>query len=432
MSRGGGVANSSTEVTSKSSSNKWFGLAALAVVGLVGWSLTFGSGGAAIAEGETDLEGSEEQQDAQPVETPTTLAQEAEEAEETTSSLEDSDLVELSESGEGNVDEAEDSPSTVDESELVLLNESGGPADLKDSLGFAILLSGHGSRMRIYDPGSSRLVEMKGVSGEIALLTQTHMVIRSDSGVLRSLALDDLEADRMRLNDGVNWIQPLAGSSPNQIWLMDQGYRSDEVTPTRTLVDLNNGEVIRSHEVVGPVSAIEGAPGDLVNVRGGGVFEEAVEGEFRRFANGWALGATEEIVLVRQCGGDLTCEVLWLDRASGAILDLPIPDLPHFDRWGIAIDASGAWIWVRTPQVGSLIRIDTGQRIDLPGIDPWPGPGISPDGRWATYIDQSSGKLKIVDLESGESFHSRQRIPGGGPGGASFVPLSTMEQFAGS
>ncbi len=432
MSQGGGLATSTTEVTSKSSSNKWFGLAALAVVGLVGWSLTFGSGGGSASKDEVGIEDSEEQVDAQPVETSTTLAQGAEEAEETTNSLEDSIPSESSENDETEADEVEDLPSAVDESELVLLDESGGTAVLKDSFGFAILLSGHGSRMRIYDPNSSRLVELKGVSGEVALLTQTHLVMRSESGVLRSLALNDLDADRIRLNEGVGWIQPLAGPSPNQVWLLDQGYRSEEITPTRTLLDLNNGEVIRSHEIIGPVSVIEGAPGDLVNVRGGGVFEEGADGEFGRFANGWALGATEELVLVRRCAGDLSCQLLWLDRQTGATLDFPPPDLPHFDLWGVVIDASSTWIWVRTPQSGSLIRIEDGQRMELSGIDSWPGPGISPDGRWATYIDQSSGKLEIVDLESGESFHSRQRIPGPGPGEASFVPLSTMVQFLAS
>ena len=433
MSRGGGVATSSTEVTSKTSSNKWFGLAALAVVGLIGWSLTSGSSDGSDINGDAGIEEAEAEAQAENApaskEDPT-VVEEVFEFEVTTTEGAAEETTSLDTTGSA---ESNPSDERAEESELVLLTESGEVAVFEEPFGFAVLLSGNGSRMRVFDPSTSRLIELKGLNGDIALLTATHLVIRStNSGTLSSTGLHELsvpQQDRVRLDGGAGggWFSVSAGPSAGQAWLFDQGFGPSQDEPLRNLVDLASGDSIRSHVLASPISVIEGAPGDVVNVRGGGVFVEDGDGQFRRFSEGWALGANSDLILVRRCASDLSCRSLWLNRKSGATIDLPALDLPNFDFWSVIVDPTSSWAWSRTPSGGVLFEIETGLRIEMPEIEAWPGPGFSPDGRWIVYVSQPSGELNIVNFFTGEVFHSS--VPVRTTGQANFVPLTVMNQF---
>ncbi len=427
MSQGGGSVASSSQVTSKSSSNKWFGLAALAVIGLIGWSLTFGSGGGSASNDEAGIEGAESAEPAPAPDSPVTTTEEVAEDEE----------METEEMDEGPADTADPGapvgvasmPDEEDLSNLTLLDEAGEPVVLAEPVGYALLVvSGHGPSS-VVDLDSQRLVELPEVRGDIALTTASHIVLASGSGPVRSASFADLGAELVELDSLNDWPQLSVGPDPDQAWALTYG--EEDGSQTRTLVDLKTGEAIRSYPVVVSFSPIGQGPIDLVNVIGGGVFEETSEGHYRRFANGWAVAATGELVLVRRCSSDLTCTGLWLDRASGATLDYPSPDLQSTEWWGAGIDSSNNWYWTRDPRQGTegvrLTHIRTGREIELSGIESWPGPSVSPDGRWVTYLDHRLGQLALVNLETERIYHVVDAFRGNQ---VIFVPLESFDSLA--
>ncbi len=423
-----GSAASSTEVTSKHSSNKWFAIAALAVIGLIGWSLTFGSGDGPASDDQAGIERGEGTEPAvalagdSPAATPEEVAEDEE--------------METEEVDKGPVDSTDPGASvpvasTPDEEnplDLALLNEAGEAVVLAEPIGFALLVSGHGSGSLV-DLESHRVVELPKFRGDVILVTATHLVLATESGRPSSISFDDLGASPIGLDVSDNWPQLSIGDSEESAWALT--YSNEDGSQTRTLINLATGEAIRSVSLPASVSPVGLGPSDLVNAIGGGVHEETSEGNFRRFANGWALAATDELVLVRRCSAELSCTGLWMDRRSGATLDYPSPDVQNTQWWGAGIDSTNTWYWSQDPRNRleegmSLVSIQTGREIVLSGMEPWPGPAISPDGRWATYSDQRLGQVKLVGLESGQVLHLAQVVAGSR---VDFVPLSVMNQF---
>ncbi len=425
MSRGSGVATSSTAVTSKTSSNKWFGLAALAVVGLIGWSLTFGSSDGSVGNDEAGIEGAES---VEPAAVPPEEVAVDEEME--TEEMEEESPPDTAEPDDPGAPVAVASmPDEEDLPDLGLLNEAGEPVVLEEPIGFALLVSGPGSSS-IIDLDSPRLVKISEVRGDMILTTASHMVLASESGSARSVSFADLGAEPVDLDTGDNWPQLSVGPVESQAWATN--YDDTDGSQTRTLVDLTTGEAVRSYPLLTSVNPIGPTSTDLVNVIGGGVFEETSEGNYRRFASGWALAATNELVLVRRCSSDLTCTGLWLDRQSGATLDYPSPDVQRTQWWGTGIDPSNTWYWTRDPRHGpsedmTLSHIRTGREVALSGIDPWAGPSVSPDGRWVTYLDGSLGQVNLVDLETGLIYHVAEALRGNQ---VIFVPLESFDSLA--
>ncbi len=432
MSQGRRSVASSTQVTSKSSANKWFGLAALLVVGLVGWSLTSESGGGSGSNDEAGIEGAGGVEPAveAPDGSPTTTAEKVAVDEEMMT------------------EEIESPPDTVDPgapvgvasmpdeegpivhlgffSDLVLLTESGERAILDAPIGLSVLVGGSGGTIQIVELDTAQLLEVRGVLGDLVLLTETHLLQMTNSGSVHAWALADLAAEPVLLNTEFGHPEVSGGPEPNQAWLLTRGGDNNQ-SPNRTLVDLDTGKSIRSYGLTVAVSPVQGGPGDLVNAWGGGVFEEIGGGQFQRFASGWAIAANHDLVLVRRCSISLDCSALWLDRGTGAILDLPSPQVSDFIWWGSVIDPTSTWLWDRSPDSVGLIEIATGKTTELAGIEPWPGPSFSPGGLWATYFDQDHRQIQVIELETGRIYHLERRFNGGQ---AAFVATDSLIQHS--
>lgn len=234
----------------------------------------------------------------------------------------------------------------------------------------------------------------------VMLRTQTHLVLRTADGVI-AVRLDDLGGEPVVLSDSRDSdVSP--GTDPSTAWIIDYVSGAEEFYQT----DLDTGEVLETLDAEQLRVGADPFGSDIVNEIGSGAYEKTADG-YRRFSDGWAVVASDEVVLIHRCDDARRCENVWLDRSNGFDLGYPEPELGQTFYWGWLLSDGGHWLQNMHENAGDLYEIRTGRVVELnvAGRQTFESEfqstiQVSDDGGWAAYPDNFGTGVRIVDLRS--------------------------------
>ncbi len=232
------------------------------------------------------------------------------------------------------------------------------------------------------------------------------LVVRSNGDRLAVVPLDDLGAEpRLVDPSSAEWYTELASRSSRsdgRVWI----YEYSGENPSVTLVDLADGAALERLAPFADLTArfvnlsVDEA-GLLVSYLGSGVYRSDGDG-FTRLVDGWLLASDEQRTLAAACDEQLQCGLRWVDRLTGAPIDLAVPggriDEARFlngTDWLMLFD------YGENGPEGRLFDVVTGRELELrDSNDLWQViPAVSPDGRWlAERIGQA---VEVTDLDTG-------------------------------
>lgn len=287
---------------------------------------------------------------------------------------------------------------SIDSSLLLIVSSEATLIDFQSASGSSVLLSKSVARMQ-----------------NVELISDTHVVFRTGAGGRQTIPLADLSSEPIRLPSEIG--QVFGAATPGFVWAS-----GDDTAPDFLLVDLATGQLVSSRPL--PVTALPlPAAGGLVNVMGRGVFE--VEGDTATYLfPGFAMAASDDLVLVEFCDDDLRCANIWYDRASGERLGYPSIK-QELNLWiRTVIDPSGRWVVLGTEAGGlALFEIETGQEIDL-DLETYYPFSFSQDGDW--LVEGGFEGIVLVHIETEQRYRLDLPQSASDPLGLSFVDPSAV------
>ncbi len=272
-------------------------------------------------------------------------------------------------------------------------------ADLDPGLTRYDLFAQHSGSLTRIDLAGGQLVNHR-IAGRLIGEFGYRLYFLDTDNAISSLPVDDLDAtptpepspvesddDVISVSitgDGAIHLTSGEFSSPQPDWVMSR-------------VDLQSGSVQRAEvDRYGEFG--------LVEVPGAGLFELTGDG-FQPLIDGSVRLAGERLIVIEVCDTPDRCTRSWLDRATGELVDRPVPDT----QGGWLIGESGRIAVVYGGSGRQFVDTETGEFLpDLIGYDregflsSYPD-DLSPDQRFLAVVHRdSSGDVQIRDLTRGE------------------------------
>lgn len=254
------------------------------------------------------------------------------------------------------------------------------------------LFTGGGAPLQAVDLDSGR-VTVFGIRADPVAATGGSLVLyQADAGLVGWVPLDDPGQQAAAWRDG-----PVALGEPGSLWALDVTVTLPHPAGAPAgsgrwdRFDLGTSRVVARipgdrYEEVGDAAdrgaPLGGAPGALrpnphLSVRPDGVYRYGDAG-YTRLGVGRVVAGDEERALLGACEADGPCDLGWVEVATGAPLDLPLPAVsPRVAN----LVADGRWLHsVAWDGTSELLELDTGRRIE----HDWETtrPTLSGDGRW--------------------------------------------------
>ncbi len=371
----------STVVADPTSRNRWLTVAVVACLVIMGWAM-WGSGSGGSGADESAQGGPAGSED--DTEGPTTTGS------TTTTAPDDPPVT------------TRRTTTTLPDVEVL---GDGSPL-LGESVGYRLVV-GHNSRspmMLDLDTGELRRPPEVGRL-DPQLVSGPWLVVRSDNDRLATVPLDDLGAEPRILDTDAEWYTELASRASRtdgRVWI----YEYSGENPSVTLVDLADGSTIERLAPFDDLTARFGnlsvdQAGLLVSYLGAGVYRSDADG-FTKLVDGWLLASDEQRTLVATCDEQLQCGMRWVDRLTGAPIDLAVPD-GRIDEARFLNDTNWLLLFdygVNGPK-GRLFDVVTGRELDLrDSNDLWQvTPAVSPDGRW--LAERIGRFVEVTELDTG-------------------------------
>jgi hypothetical protein len=301
--------------------------------------------------------------------------------------------------------------------------------------GLALFYGGEAPLQRV-DLDTGRLAVF-GIRAHPVLVTGSTLVLRQpDADLVGWVPLADPGQQAKVWKRG----RVTGGSEPGQLWVLDPAVDERHPAGAATgsgrweLFDLTEDRVVRRlpgdlHDEVEvaadaepPVGGVFDAlgPPPLLSTRPDGVHRHGEDG-YRRLAAGRALVDDAGVGLVASgsCSSGDSCDLVWIDVATGGVVDRPLPGgRPRV----AAVVGGGRWLHtVDWDGRSELLELGTGRRIE----HTWATdrPTISPDGRW--LAEWFGTTVVISDLDGGGPPRTAGWVDGferDGPGSLVFAP----------
>ncbi len=236
------------------------------------------------------------------------------------------------------------------------------------------------------------------------------LLLRTDSGTLSARSLSQPDLDAITLS-GDHWFPFVTIDDPGFAWVIR--YADGGTTAEWSSIALADGSV-RSTVTLQSSAFFLPSP-EIVGTSSGGVFELGDDNAtYRRLADGTPLAFSDDYVLVQSCRSPTDCRNYWIDRASGEEADRFVP--PSDGQWWSWSAPLGPFLSTQGPNGPVLWDIDRGTEITkvLYNERGEPVVGFSPDGRFAAYATNANDRLVIYDAQSGTSHEinlSSRRAP---------------------
>lgn len=237
------------------------------------------------------------------------------------------------------------------------------------------------------------------VSDSPMLATDEWLMFRDNNGLIVVRPRADLTASPRELSDD-GWFRTATMDGPDHVWVIE--YSDLDQTQRWESVSLADGSARTVLEEV----AFSGGSGEPVvaSTVSGGVFVLNDDRQsYRRIADGFPIAAAERLVLVRSCETPITssCRLFWVDRDSGDEVDRFVPPLNPF-WWGVWSSPSGGLLIVESDVGVTLWDVERSTEVDtVPNGQSGSPVAFSPDGRFAAYQGSTSALLIVYDSLDG-------------------------------